>query len=545
MIQSVLHKIGKLWKRTPWGVLLLFFAVPFLLRNLLLPMVGDDFSYAFIWDGEHYGNLMDDIGPRERIDSVSDIIVSQWSHYFTWGGRTFSMFFIQLFAWTGKVWFDLANTVVFVLLMLTLYWLAVGKIASPARHKGTFLWVMLCMLFGVLDYMSTMLWMTGACVYLWSGLWECLFLLPYVLRYEELRMKDEKFATAPQDSPAEKAHAAANAQLSVLSSKFSNLSSHFSNSSFLLFYSSVFGLLAGWSEEAGSLVTVVLTAYFLYSAWRQKRLKRWMVVGFVFLLIGCGVLMLCPGSLHREQLMLELAPAYVLPADKLFSAEMFWDNFTEGFLPILVWESFLFIPIVLLYASKKRAKNEELSTKKAFFFKLPTSLLFAAAGILVLMAMMFAPEFAVRTGFHSTLFLTVGSAAAFKEIVPWLKQVLAATPLRRTATFAVGTLCTLYGLFVMAGAFYIEGSYRQQFDSRLDYVMQHKDQQQLVVTAFRIPYGLDSYIGPRSLMEEHLIYGADLESKTTDNRSLMYAQYYGLPPICIDRQIDWKVKSEK
>ena len=526
MIRSVLQTIGKVWECTPWQVLLLLFAVPFLFRNLLLPMVADDFSYAFIWDGEHYGNLMDDIGPRERVDSFYDIIVSQWSHYFTWGGRTFSMIFIQFFVWVGKVWFDLANTVVFALLMLVLYWLAVGKVESPARHKGTFLWVMLCMLFGVMDYISTMLWMTGACVYLWTGLWECLFLLPFVLGSEELRVKSE--------------------ELNISFSQFLILSfSHFLNfsiSQFLII--SFLGLMAGWSEEAGSLVTVLLTAYFVYRAWRQKRLKLWMVTGFVFLLIGCGLLMLCPGSLHREQLMLELAPAYVLPADKLFSAEMFWDNFTEGFLPVLIWESFLFIPIVLLFT-----RHSSLFTPFPTYRRLPvafhSSLIFAAAGLLVLVAMMFAPEFAVRTGFHSTLFLTVASAAAFKEIAPWLKQVLAATPLRSLATIAIGTLCTLYGLFVMAGAFYIEGSYRQQFDSRLDYVMQHKDQQQLVVPAFRIPYDLDSYIGPRSLMDEHLIYGADLESKTTDNRSLMYAQYYGLPPICIDRQVDWRVKNEE
>ena len=119
----------------PWYVILLLFAVPFLIRNLLLPLVGDDFSYAFIWDGEHWGNLMDNIGPRERINSLYDILVSQWSHYFTWGGRTPSMIFIQLFAWVGKVWFDLANTFVFTMLMLVLYWLAIGKVQSPDRKS--------------------------------------------------------------------------------------------------------------------------------------------------------------------------------------------------------------------------------------------------------------------------------------------------------------------------------------------------------------------------------------------------------------------------
>ena len=364
MLRNLLLTIEKFWERTPCQVLLLLFAVPFLIRNLLLPMVGDDFSYAFIWDGEHWGNLMDNIGPRERIGSLYDILVSQWSHYFTWGGRTPSMIFIQLFAWVGKVWFDLANTAVFVLLMLVLYWLAIGKVQSPAHHKGTFLWVMLCMLFGVIDYPSTMLWMTGACVYLWTGLWECLFLLPYVCANSRKNL-------SPMIAPL--------------------------------------GLLAGWSEEAGSLITVMLTTFFLIEAWRQKRLERWMVVGFVFLLIGCGLLILSPGSLNRMDLMLELAPEYVLPPEKFFTIEMFWDNFTEGFLPILIWESFLFLPILSYLWRGGRSR---------------LVMVFTAGGIMVLVVMMIVPEFALRTGFHSTLFLTVGSAAAFKEIAPWLKQAL-------------------------------------------------------------------------------------------------------------------------
>ena len=483
MLRNMLLTIGKLWRHMPWYVILLLFAVPFLIRNLLLPMVGDDFSYAFIWDGEHWGNLMDNIGPRERINSLYDILVSQWSHYFTWGGRTPSMIFIQLFAWVGKVWFDLANTFVFTMLMLVLYWLAIGKVQSPAHHKGTFLWVMICMLFGVIDYPSTMLWMTGACVYLWTGLWECLFLLPYVCANSRKNL-------SPMIAPL--------------------------------------GLLAGWSEEAGSLITVMLTTFFLIEAWRQKRLERWMVVGFVLLLLGCGLLILSPGSLNRMDLMLELAPEYVLPPEKFFTIEMFWDNFTEGFLPILIWESFLFLPILSYLWRGGRSR---------------LVMVFTAGGIMVLVVMMIVPEFALRTGFHSTLFLTVGSAAAFKEIAPWLKQALVATPLRRLATISVGTLFIIYGLFVMVGAFYVETSYRQQFDERLDYVMQHRNQKQLVVPAFQIPLGLDHYIGPRSLVEDHLIYAADVESKPTDNRSLMYALYYNLPPICIDRQEDWKKRN--
>ncbi len=475
----IFQLVGKLWGKTTWQMLLLAFAIPFFVRNLLLPLVGDDYSYAFIWDGEHWGNLMDNIGPRERVQSFHDIIISQWSHYLTWGGRTFSMIWIQFFAWVGEFWFDIANTGVFILLMVSLYWLSMGKMVSPARQKGVFFWVMLCMLFGVIDYPSTMLWMTGACVYLWTGLWECIFLLPFVTK---------------RHPPV---------WLMVL-----------------------LGLQAGWSEEAGSLITVLITAYYLFIAFRRKQVERWMVWGFIFLLIGCGFIMLAPGSLNREHLMLELEPEYVLPAEKLFSTEMFMDNFLEGFLPILIWEGFLFIPIVLWWL--KCPHSDHI---------IPV---FTAAGMLVLCAMMFAPEFALRTGFHSTMFLTVASAAAFRHILPWMKKALIATPMRKSITLACGSLCCLYALLVMLGCFYVESSYRQQFEDRLEEVKQHKNDDLIVVRAFYIPHDLDSYLGPRSITDFHLIYAADLETNPNDNRSLMFSRYYHLPPIRIDREVDWK-----
>ena len=489
LMMRFVHALTEYWRRTPWLVVLLLFAIPFLIRNLLLPMVGDDFSYAFIWNGDDLGNLMDDIGPRERIHSFYDILISQWSHYLTWGGRTPSMIFIQLFAWLGKIWFDLANTFVFAVLMLVLYWLSIGEMISPAQHKGLFLWVIVGFLFGIIDFMSTMLWMTGTCVYLWSGLWEALFLLPFVTRKHP-----PVLLMAP------------------------------------------LGLLAGWSEEAGSLVTVILTAWMIFAFKKQKQLEKWMVFGSIFLLIGCGLLMLCPGSFHREDLMLEYAPEYVLPAEDLFSARMFWDNFTGGFLPILIWESFLFIPIIIWFI-----KRNHIQPSTSHISQIS---LFTTGGLLVLCAMMFAPEFELRTGFHSTMFLTVGSAAALREISPWLKQALVATHGRRVVTLTVASLLVAYGLFVLIGSLVVETSFRQQFDERLSYVRQHQDADTLVVSSYKIPYNLDSYLGPRSFTDFHLIYGADLESKTTDNRSLMYARYYGLPPIRINREVDWKKRND-
>ena len=468
------------WKRIPWQVILLLFTIPFLLRNLLLPMIADDYSYAFIWDGEHYGNLMDNIGPRERIDSFRDIIVSQWSHYFTWGGRTPAITCVQLFAWVGKGWFNVANTIAFISLMLVLYWLAIGRVVSPGRHKGVFLWVMLCMHFGVIDYPSTMLWMTGTCVYLWTGLWECLFLL-LVLRGKRV-----------------------NGLLIA-----------------------VMGLLAGWSEEAGSIVTVMLTAFFLYRAWREHRLQRWMVVGFAALLTGCALLMLSPGNIHRAELDRLLCADYVLPADKIFSAEMFWTNFTEGLLPILLWESFLLIPIVVFFL-------------KGYRELLPRVVPFLAGGLMVLVLMMFVPEYALRTGFHSTLFLTVASAAALRACSHGLWQALEVSRCWQRVARGLGLLVAAYWLLAIVGCFWVEVSLRRQSDSRMAYIEQHRHEPVIEVRAFHIPCDIDHILGPRSFTDFHLIYGADLEYYPTDNRSLMFARYYGLKAVKTDRDVDWK-----
>ena len=108
------------------------------------------------------------------------------------------------------------------------------------------------------------------------------------------------------------------------------------------------------------------------------------------------------------------------------------------------------------------------------------------------------------------------------------------------STLFVGASVAAYALVVMAGCFYVESSFRQQFDDRLSYVNQHRDADTLVVPAFYIPHQMDRWLGPRSITDFHLIYGADLESKPTDNRSLMYARYYHLPPISIDREVDWE-----
>ena len=132
--------------------------------NFLTPLVSDDYRYAFSFATD------------ERITSVWQIFPSLYTHYFVMHGRTAMHFFSQLFMLVGKPVFSVCNAAVAALLLLGLYRLAAGRgDKNPAALLGL----------GALSFLftpafgQTMLWLDGACNYLWGvaiGVW---VLVPY------------------------------------------------------------------------------------------------------------------------------------------------------------------------------------------------------------------------------------------------------------------------------------------------------------------------------------------------------------------------------
>lgn len=500
MTEKRYQAISQLWKNLPWQLILLFGAGMFFLRNLLLPMVGDDYSYAFIWDGENGGNLLDGIGPRQRIGSFADLFASQVSHYFTWGGRAPAIFCVQFFAWQeagSRYLFDVANTLVFLLLVLLLYWISAGRVESPARGKACLFWLLFALFFVLPSYVYTMLWVTGACVYLWTAAAECAFLLPYVLAYWRIGFWREP---PPWALPL----------------------------------MATIGLLAGWSEEAGSIVTVILTAWFLFLFHREHRLAPWMKVGMAFLMAGALLLLFAPGNLQRVELMREFAPEYTIPPEMIGSAEMFLYNFVEGFWPVFISELLLLPPI--LFCLWKCWEDRRL---------IRFVLAFATGGFLVLCAMMFSPDFRAHGGFHSVIFLLVASTASLRGVIPYMETFCRASPLRRSLTVLTVSSGFLAWILATAGCLYVENSYRLQVSERMEFIEARRNEELIVVPAISVPNHLAWILGARSITEALLVYGGDLESNPTDNRSNVFAQYHGLKAIVIDKERDWGKYGEK
>ena len=226
-------------------IITIFFAF-MLLLNFLMPLHRDDYDYMLIW------------GTMTHVSSFGDVAQSLTNHYMTHGGRVAAYAPYITLLWWGKVWFNIANALVYVLFALALCAHAARStriLCEPATILCAFLllWITLP------HYGEVAVWAAGAAGYLWTGLWVALFFLPYNLHL------------------AGRLHMSAAAAIPML----------------------LLGILAGWSME-NLAVTVCAVSFLLTAwAWKHKTLEAWMPAGFTGAFIGFCGLLLAPGNFVR------------------------------------------------------------------------------------------------------------------------------------------------------------------------------------------------------------------------------------------------------
>lgn len=458
------------FERLSWQIIFAVFLLIFFIRNLLVPLAADDFSYAFIWDGDIGGNLMvegDQALQLQRVQSFSDILASQWSHYFTWGGRTIAHIFVQFFVWQGKFLFDVVNVFVFAAFVLLLFKLGTNL---PLRemNKSYLLLILAGLYFCAPSFAITTIWLTGTCNYLWMCTLIILFLFMFT--------RD----SAPKPLMA------------------------------------VLGLVAGWSIEPGAAVSICITFVWIVLAKQEKNLKPHMIVGFIFLLIGAAILVLSPGNFNRMELTIAEAPDEIFTPDEQWTAEMFLGNFIAGFLPVFLRELILFVPIIFYFI---KAKTSPAVTRFI--------LMFVVASILVLMIMMLSPEFPERAGFPSTIFLLVASLAALKEILPSVEKFFS-----RHVKFSI--FLAVFWLASLAGCLYVEYDVHSQFEERDKIFAEHKNDDLITLSPLKLPEWSETLLGTRTWDEFALIWGGDFEPEWQGMRNVVVARYYGLKKIVVE-----------
>ena len=471
-----------------WQVMFILFLMLFLVRNCILPMVSDDIPYAFIWDGADRGNLLDGVGPRERISSFGDIITSQWSHYFTWGGRIIGIGLTQLFSWQGKELFNVLNTLVFGGLMLLVFRIATG-LSLRSMSRIYMLWLVLSFWFLLPDPFLTTLWMCGSCVFLWMALLEFLFLLPFALKY----WQPEFWQQPPH---------------------------------WAIPLMAISGLCAGWSVETGAAATGFITLWALIYFRQQKQLQPWMISGFIFLCIGGLLLTQAPGEMVRLELqrLYEYNPG--LPSDMYWTPLMFKINFFECFWPVTK----LWLPLlaIIIYYVRQLPSGQRWNK----ITKFQTTMISGA--LIVMLVMLFVPMAPARAGFFSTVAVIAASLTALRELMAEPENVFQ----RYKNIFRCATaLATALMIVTVATVCTVEWDVRQQWMSRIDYINEHKEQDVVIVHQIDVlPVGdaICDWWGIVTWNTDVLAWGSDLEPRPEGSHNIMYAQYYGWKQVITD-----------
>ena len=464
---------GKEWcgQYSGWGLLLLL-GIFFFVLNFWLPLFSDDYAYAFIWDGTNGGNLLARPGALERVSSFGDIFVSQWSHYFTWGGRVVAHTLVQFFLWQGKGLFNVCNTLIFLLTIVLIIWLGTGRLYRRPLPLKYVAWVFACLWLCNLAFADTCLWLTAACNYLWMGSLQLLFLLPYSQAYF--------------GNPAGKLE-----QYPILG-----------RVGMLLL-----GILAGWTNENAGLVTISAAAMLSWRIRSEGRLKRWMLLGLGGAALGYALMMAAPGNFARAAILAGIVGGQ--------GKETFLSHLQRGIF-LLAFELPMLLPITPLLRKSVRQRVAERGLSYLGIF--------AGLSFFNLVMMLFSPVFPVRAGYASIVFLCIASVNALHMGGELSQESFWAPSFKRLLCVFGVTAC----LVTMGASLYGNLLTWQQTKARHAMLVEHPGEA-VTVAAYQMP----SWLG-RLLIGHTGV--SELSTDPDAWLNQLFARYYGLKSIRINEK---------
>jgi len=319
--------------------------------NVLTPLVSDDLALD-----------------TSKFHTVWDILKDEYHNYMNWNGRSVLQFIMKCFLCGPKWFFNICNSACFVYVTLLIYW----NIERRKRYDIVLFTLINLMLwhFGV-AFGQTVLWMSGACNYLWG----VMIILSMVTLY--------RYKLAHQDTI-----------------KYTKL---------LAVGMLILGVLSGWCNEntsGGGLLLVLV--FFLIYYMQNKKIKPWMITGIAGMVIGLTVMVLAPGNRARATLMSgenEGIMRYLGQFLKINQAV-----YTYMFIMLVI----MVVILVYLYL-----KGEKLS-------QIYMPLIFAGAGIATAYALIVAPPDTMdRAYFGAVVFVTIACIQAIAYIPE--KEVLFCT----------------------------------------------------------------------------------------------------------------------
>lgn len=338
----------------------LFFTVFFILvfiLNQLYPIHSDDWMYSFIFNEN----------PPKRIDSISDIILSQYNHYLYWGGRNIVHFIDQFLLMLSPVIREILNSLAYITFSFIIY-----KIANKGKPTNPHLFLLINLLLWLLIpvFPQTVIWITGSSNYLWGTLIIVAFLSFYYSFY--------------------------------LNGKINNGVVR----SVLFFFG---GIIAGWTNENSVIALIfILFTLILFLKIRKIKIPKWVISGFIGVCIGCLIMLLAPGNFLRSK---DTYAAFNL-TDKSFievvrfkARNIYWIYkyvHSIGILIVIYGCSTFFF-----FAQNKNSRNYKVWAG---------SLLFFMAAHVSALAMIVSPIFPLRAAFFLASFMIISICILYANI---------------------------------------------------------------------------------------------------------------------------------
>jgi len=342
-------------------VLLVFVAL--LGLNLNQPLLTDDWEYSF----SH--RLLDltqkNIISNERIASIYDIIISQYEHYYTWGGRSVNHSIAQFLLLIGSPFNKILNSLAYVALTFAIYFLVKKK--NGAHNLSLYVLINILIFFFQPVLGSTVLWITGSSNYLWGTLIILLFLFPYKSLYDTQAYNKS----------------------SVLKV-------------FLMFLG---GIIAGWTNENMAAVMIfLLIAFGIYLKIHKRKVPLWFYSGLSGAIIGFCFMISAPGNYARYSIALQEQGIQYEPKLALLFNQ--FSTAISGIFFHLSGVIIIYFIMLLLYSFFGKKDNKIIVL----------SFTFSIAALLGVLAMTFSPNFPERAWFGIIIFLIIAIALIYNNL---------------------------------------------------------------------------------------------------------------------------------
>ncbi len=446
--------------------------------NCLVPLYyGDDYVYAFIWNNQFMNIPL----PEHvmRVNSISDILVSQWRHYFTGNGRTIAHLFVQFFVWQDKWLFNLLNPMLFVILGLQIHWISdAGRISLSKLRAGMLCWIFFALWTFVLGFWSVYLWVAGACNYLWCVVILLSFLMLYIRKYFQT---EQVFFNTPK-------------------------------SRCLVF---LLGVCAGWTNENTICWVILLMGIWFYRLQREKHLDKWMIYGYVGLCLGYILMIFAPGNTVKTNYY--LTHYFSNNWWNIYSWEILKTRLLN-FVLIEYWQTAIWF-FILTYLRK--IEKQSIKEEAAKYIRLIKT--FCILSLLCNIIMLLTPDFPFRSGFPSLVFIIIASSLLIRVQNLIGKNFF---NLRSKRVFTViGSLLFVITLISTYWGHYLNYQYHENLITMISTHKKTNCHEVLVVPAFSKHSNLMNWISGQHLIEPALT------GDENDWKNVAVARYYGIKGI--------------